>query len=474
MKHSIFTILMFCSSLTVAMAQKFDVTVTGKIYDTQGRGIPEVIVNDGVHFTKSNKKGYYRITADTMISKYITISTPAQYELPQKKGIASGFYVALRDIVKKKTENKFYDFKLIPRKNMSDRFYYIAISDPQMQNEHDYNRWNTETVTDIKKEVAKLNVDYEVVGNTLGDLVFDNKNIWERYKKSIENLGMTIFNCIGNHDCYSKYTSYYYNCSFGPTDYSYNVGKVHIITLNNINYLGNGKYVEMLTPNKIEWLKKDLSYVPKGTTIFLNMHAASFNKWDKSANMRNAAELEAILKDYKVHYFCGHTHYYENEVPSETLYQHNIGAACGAWWFGDVNRDGAPNGYLIVDVNGTDVKWHYKSTKDPITYQFRIYKQGEFRSQKDYIVANVWDYDEECKVEWSENGVSKGKMDQFLDEDEDYLKIMRNKNYGCHTAHLFRIKPSTDAKKIEITFTNRFGEQYSQVIDINKQIAKLK
>ena len=77
-------------------------------------------------------------------------------------------------------------------------------------------------------------------------------------------------------------------------------------------------------------------------------------------------------------------------------------------------------------------------------------------------------------MEWYEDGISKGDMDQFLDEDADYLKIMRNKKYGCHTAHLFRLKPSIEAKKIEIVFTNRFGEKYLQTIELNKQLAKLK
>ena len=487
MKYSILTILLFCSSVTVTMAQKFNVTVTGKVCDKSGIGIPEVVINDGVNFVKTNKKGYYRITADTMISKFISISTPADYELPQKNGIAEGFYMPLKIITKQKAKNKICDFRLNLRKKITDKFFYIAISDPQMLSEHDFNRWNTETVVDLKKEIEKLNKDDEVVGNTLGDLVFENVNMWMKYKKSIENMGMTIFNCIGNHDFYAKYpdlgnskkgsslySDMYYHHFFGPTDYSYNIGKIHIITIKNIDYLGKGKYIERLTPAEISWLKKDLSFVPTGTTVFLNMHAAAFNKWDKSGNTRNAAELQSIFKDYKVHYFCGHTHYYENEEPSENLYQHNIGAACGAWWFGDVNRDGAPNGYLIVDVNGTDIKWHYKSTKDPISYQFRIYKQGEFLTQKEYIVVNAWDYDEKCKMEWYEDGISKGDMDQFLDEDADYLKIIRNKKYGCHTAHLFRLKPSIEAKKIEIVFTNRFGEKYLQTIELNKQLAKLK
>ena len=478
-KTTILTLLLSSTVLTTATAQSFNITIKGRVCDTNGKGIPDVVVNDGVHFIKTDIKGSYSITPDTMVSKFIEISTPATYELPQKSGIASGFYVTIKNAIKGNKQKEYYEFKLKPRKAITDKFFYIAISDPQMLSEHDFNRWNTETVEDLKKETVKMKKEHEVVGATLGDLVFENIRMWGKYKKSIENLGMTLFNCIGNHDFDSRFPELirakkgsfgfaemnYYRF-FGPACYSFNIGKIHIITVKNIDYMGRGKYVERMTPGEIAWLKKDLSFVPKGSTIFVNMHAAAWNKWDKSGNLRNFSELESILREYDAHVFCGHTHYYENEEPAGTLYQHNIGAACGAWWFGDVNRDGAPNGYLIVDVNGKDIKWHYKSTKDPISYQFRIYRQGEFRSQKDYIIANVWDYDNKCKMEWYQDGKLIGNMDQFLDQDENYLKIMRNKNYSCHTSHLFRVKPSAEAKNIELVFTNRFGEKYAETINL--------
>ena len=53
-------------------------------------------------------------------------------------------------------------------------------------------------------------------------------------------------------------------------------------------------------------------------------------------NLRNADELAEVLKGYNVHVFNGHTHYFENSEVTPTLYEHNIGAACGAWW----GRDG--------------------------------------------------------------------------------------------------------------------------------------
>ncbi len=70
-----------------------------------------------------------------------------------------------------------------------------------------------------------------------------------------------------------------------------------------------------------------------------------------SGNTSNTSELLDILKDYQVHIFAGHTHFYENAQPAANIYEHNIGAACGAWWAGHVEPCGAPNGlpYSRVD-----------------------------------------------------------------------------------------------------------------------------
>ena len=50
-------------------------------------------------------------------------------------------------------------------------FYYIAISDPQVKNEHDMKRWKQESIRDLKGYVDTLSREREVVANTLGDLV---------------------------------------------------------------------------------------------------------------------------------------------------------------------------------------------------------------------------------------------------------------------------------------------------------------
>lgn len=457
-----------------AAAQNSVFTISGHVKDKAGNGISGVVVCDAVNFTQTDASGKWTLTTDTCISKFIRISTPAAYKLPQSEGLAAGFYVRTSDAARTGS----HDFILEKRDKPSDSFYYIAISDPQVRNAHDMNRWKREAVRDIKQTNDSLGNSRDIIGMTLGDLVFDNMSLYGEYKSSLKNCGMTVFQCIGNHDFEKAYqdlhnTRYgspvygemYYHKYFGPTDYSFNIGKVHVVTLKSLNYIGNRAYIEDLTDAQIAWLEKDLSYVPKGSLVFLNMHAAAWNKVSNGGNIRNASELARVLSGYNAHVFCGHTHYYQNIEVTPSLYQHNIGAACGAWWATWYNTCGAPNGYLIVDVNGNDVKWHYKSTGYPLSHQIHLYAQGEFASQKNYVVANVWDIDSKSKIVWYQDGKAMGEMEQFTDADETYVsRFLKPRKKNVLTAHLFRCKPQGNYKELKVEFTNRFGETYSEVL----------
>lgn len=452
--------------------------IQGQVRDNNGRGIQNVVVNDGVHFTTTDINGDWQLVSDTAESKFIAISTPAEYELPQANGLATGFYIPIKQAVNT-VENTFI---LKKRSSQSDKFSYIAISDPQVSNSNNMTRWRNEAIVDIKNVVDSLNDSREVVGVALGDLVWDKMKLFEPYKKSMKNMGMTVFQCIGNHDFdkqfkdlnnmpkgSSNFAEHEYFKYFGPTNYSFNIGKIHVITVKNINYKGSIGYTEELTKPVLDWIKHDLSYVPAGTTVFLNMHAAGWNTAAEEGNIRDAKQLEEILKDYTVHVFCGHTHFFQNAEPNAKLYQHNIGAVCGAWWDSWINRCGAPNGYLIVNVDGNDVSWSYKATREKSNYQFKTYLPGTFITQKDYFVANVWDYDSQCKVEWMADGKPMGEMERFTDQDQSYLENTdkHNDNGPINTPHLFRVKAPVGTRVVTVAFTNRFGERFVQQVSLN-------
>jgi hypothetical protein len=469
--------------VTVAFLQIFlcsfgvnKVTVKGVVKSSDGKSIAGVVVNDGTLFTTTSSDGTYTLSSNLERAKFVSISIPANYEIGTKHQLANSFYYRL----KKDKEINTCNFTLVPRRNTSSKFTYIAISDPQVKNDKQLDRFVKESVPDIKHTTDSLK-GYPIIGMSLGDLVWDAMDLYDGYKVAVSNLGMTMFQCIGNHDFNKLYNALsntpdddapyaeeeYYN-TFGPTDYSFNRGKVHIVTMKDIDYHSGRVYKEQLTPEQLIWLKNDLSYVPVGSTVFLNMHAPIYNKSAKgAANVRNASQLIEILKPYKVHLFEGHTHYYENEEIAPNIYEHNIGAVCGAWWAGNVCTDGAPNGYLVVNVDNDHIMWHYKAVNCSPAYQFRLYRLGEFESEKDYVVANVWDWDSAWKVQWYQDGVLQGNMEQHPDEDQDFITMKKGQKTGYHTLHLFRAKPSPGARAIKVVVTNRFGETYAQELTLH-------
>ncbi len=473
-------ILLFCvwqlTGLQAANLQvKKEVILKGMVTDTHKIPIASVVVTDGVNFTQTDVKGRYQLISNPDESKFVYLSIPADYRAVVENSLPTGYYARIN--AEKKKEQ--YNFQLIKREIPADHFTYIAISDPQVKNEKQLERFRKETVPDLAETIKKCPAS-DAYGMLLGDIVWDAMPLFSSYKDAISGLNATMYHVIGNHDFDLKYPAlnlaenkteygeHVYNDNFGPTDYSFNVGKVHIIAMKDIDYKGQRKYIEEFTPTQLEWLKKDLSYVKPGSTIFLNLHAPVANVSTIGGNLRNAEDLLNLLKDYKVHIFAGHTHYYENRIVTPDIYEHNIGAACGAWWAGEVNRCGAPNGYLIVSVNGDDISWQYKATGLSDDYQFRIYKPGEFKSQPKYLVVNVWDYDPAWKLSYYEDeGEKPGALEAFSDEDQAYITMKEGKATGYHTLHLFRVRPTSHAKSVKIVATNRFGKSFSQTISVN-------
>lgn len=152
-----------CLQLNVVAA--FGQTVVkGSVKDNTGKPVSGVVVTDGAHFKTTDAQGNYVLNTDPARYPMVYISTPADYELPSKEGVADGFYQYLDA---KKSENQC-NFVLTKRQKPADEFVYIAISDPQVRNEKQLDRFRTETVPDLKQTADSLK-NFEIIGMGLGD-----------------------------------------------------------------------------------------------------------------------------------------------------------------------------------------------------------------------------------------------------------------------------------------------------------------
>ena len=115
----------------------------------------------------------------------------------------------------------------------------------------------------------------------LGDMVYDNQETYGRFKDNLRRLGFPVYPVIGNHD-HEEYfdngqkSELVYKQFFRPNYYSFNMGRDYYIVLDNIDYRGNRQYDERITQTQLEWVKKYVEYIPKGSQVFVAMHAPAY------------------------------------------------------------------------------------------------------------------------------------------------------------------------------------------------------
>lgn len=140
----------------------------------------------------------------------------------------------------------------------------------------------------------------------------------------------------------------------------------------------------------------------------------------------------------------------------------------------NVTLDGEENGYMVVEVDGSDVKWWYKVLGKDRNYQMRPYTPT--RTGDGYLKVNIWNYTVGTwsAVEWWENGVKVGEFEKHREPDSDYAILYADyiarhpkSKYGKpgKSDFMFRIKPSEGVRSGEIRVTDNFGTTYSEKVE---------
>lgn len=468
---------------TVAAISKSEkiVKLNGTV-KTKGKGIGGVAVTDGTTVVLTDKGGNYSFESSAE-ADFVYISVPAGYAFPQTKKIAR-FYEAIN----KEKERFTADFVLDQLATDDTKHNFVVWADTQMISEKDVELLKTESVPDLQKLVASYPKDALFHGIGCGDLVWDKFELFAGYKEAIAATGVTFFNVIGNHDMDIKtarsdeWSAETFKKEFGPTYYSFNRGKIHYVVLDDVFFIGTAKkYIGYITENQLAWLEQDLKHVPQGSTLVVSLHiptdtgAARRNKKEAElgSNVANREQLYKILAGYKVHIMSGHTHFNDTWEKGNMM-EHNHGTVCGAWWTGPVCGDGTPSGYGVYEVDGNELKWYYKSTGLPKEHQLSVFGKGKSKEYPDEIIANVWNWDSKWKVEWLEDGVMKGAMEQRVALDPLAVELYagpelpkKHKFVEPTLAdHIFFAKPSTNAKTVTVKATDRFGNVYSKDLSL--------
>lgn len=505
-------------------------TVYG-IVSSAGVGVENVVVSDGAEVTVTNEKGIYQLKSAKKWG-YVFISVPSGYEVPSV-GVLPQFHRALKnsaDVVERA------DFKL-EKVDGQDSYKIFMLGDMHLANRTGDLGQFAQFTSDLTDYMTRHKGE-KMYALTLGDMTWDlywysNSYYFPQYLNTVNSQikNLQIFHTMGNHDNDFQTRSDYdaavkYVDQICPTYYSFNIGKVHYVVMDDIDcssYDGSTSrnYVQSLSAEQLDWLAKDLSHVDKTTPVVVAMHAQVFYPTTSGFKIDhdpvNTQRLFDILDGYTVRFVTGHTHKLFNVTPDAPIVdghnfrEYNSGSVCASWWWSGnltpgihIGTDGTPGGYGIWDVTGTDFQCLYKSTGWPEEYQFRSYDLNNVhfsmadvplmpsdisasvknaymqyvnaypQNNDNEVLINIWNWNSD----WTLSVVDENRKTLPYTEVWAYdplhiaaLSVKRFNNAGLKSTpsfitdkftHFFKVKADDADTDLVITVKDEFGNEWTE------------
>ena len=497
--------------------------VTGQV-TCNGTGVPDVLVSDGIQIVKTDSKGNYRMMSEKKWQNVFVI-IPSGYEVPLDGVMPRHYKVLTEDAETPEVAN----FELV-ESTFSD-FRLLVLGDMHLaRRTNDLEQFSkvSKTISECMDEAAG-----KVFAITLGDHAWDmywvsnNFNLTD-YKDVInETFGaknVPFFHTMGNHDNEMEEAgdlpkALTYINTIAPTYYSFNLGQVHFIVLDDMDFTGveagqenRSKYKKNFTEDQLNWLRADLSYVDKDKLIVVTAHepmaVPDGLNWKEELDGADADKTEflSIFNGYNVEMITGHTHSIFNRELSPTFHEHNYGAVCGTWWWSGyltpgihIGQEGSPGGIGVFDFNeNTVTNQYYQAAGQSRDYQFRAYDMNKVKEflTEDYagghsdwtkyynyiqgfeenaIFVNVWDWDENWRVEISENGTPLdvtrvgGAYDPLHIAAFTGPRLRRSDAQGTSPSfqtrkwnHYFKAVASSADSPVTVKVTDRFGNVFKE------------
>lgn len=281
------------------------------------------------------------------------------------------------------------DFPLT-RQDEPDQFRALLFGDTQPRDVREVEYMSH----DIIEQIIAENKHGVSLGVTLGDVVFDDLDVFEPHNQAIALLGLPWYNVIGNHDMNfdatnDKLSDETFERHFGPSYYSFDYGPVHFLALDDVMWHGpsdtqRGRYTGGFGPEQMEFIKKDLSLIPKGQLVVLMMHIPLIAVDDRQdlyrliENRPFALSISAHTHFLK-HHFIGDEDGFRGAKPHHHVVNVTV---CGSWWRGAPDEqgiphatmsDGGPNGYSIISFDGTKYDIEMRAARRPADHQMTIH-----------------------------------------------------------------------------------------------------
>ncbi|NND06168.1 MAG: hypothetical protein HKN87_07300 [Saprospiraceae bacterium] len=416
------------------------------IYDTGEKPLSNVSVSNGLTIVQSDEHGLYEIALRD--DGVIFIIKPSGFISDLSKENIFKFFAFHRPEGSPK-----YKYAGIPTTMLAEHLNFALYPHPDEKNLKVALLGDTQVETmDHVFHVAKLvgeqliteKVDFVI---PLGDLVFDDLDLFDPLKKVLSKIGAPVYYVYGNHD--RNYDAMElqnrdetYKAHFGPSYYAFNYGDNAFLVLNSV-FPENGtrNFEGKIDADQLKFVENYLNTLPNGVPIHLFMHIPL----EQVSNVKKLFELFEAHPNLYV--YAGHTHtQYFKEFTRADGWLHDgpvtelvAGAVCGAWWLGDKDLygvpssmmgDGTPKGYWILDIDASNRTCTYKISGGDVNKQMHIWTPNEFKDEegsldKNEIIVNVFAGNDATEVKVKIEDGEWLAMQKVLEPDPFYSKQMR-------------------------------------------------
>ena len=423
------------AALSPAVASAEAATVSGLVFedkDGSGKagaanpGIAGVLVSNGRDVAVTDASGRYSLPLPDECVIFVIkprgfmppldpdTNLPRFSHIHQPNGSPAALNLTFDGIAPTGALPASVDFAL-KRQDEPEAFEVVMFTDPQPESDAEIDFIREDVIEALAGTKAAF-------GLTSGDIMFDDLSLYDRYNRIVGTIGLPWWNIGGNHDLNyeapdRRYSRETFKRVFGPNYHAFFHAKTLFLMLDDVDYLGadktrprgEGKYEGRIDAAQLDFIKNVLAHTPRDVLIVMVMHIPieTYLDHDQAFDMLTNRDAFFALfegREFTVS-FSGHTHTTEHHYfgadkgwKGATPHHHHVmTAVSGSWWSGPYDhrgvacadsRDGSPNGFHILSVDGNSYKTRFVPAKEPNGRQVRLSVLSHFHSDNKEVLRD--------------------------------------------------------------------------------------
>jgi predicted MPP superfamily phosphohydrolase len=239
-------------------------------------GIEGVVVSNQIDSVITTRDGSFRLDPNQGYG-IVYVGTPASYR-PHGR-----FWQRIPS----DSNDPRVDFAMVPV-SVPEAFSFLHASDTHLSEQ------TLPRMRRLRKVVEDVKPSFVLI---TGDLIEDAlrvpeekaRSYYELYRREIDAFPVPVYSTLGNHEIFgierhlslvSKehplYGKEMYRRYLGPNYYSFTYGRLHFVALDNVDY-EDLWYYGHVDAAQLDWLEKELSFLPAGSPLVTFMHMPLFS-----------------------------------------------------------------------------------------------------------------------------------------------------------------------------------------------------